>query len=227
MGDGAYFLDILIFAMVAAFLVYRLRSVLGRRTGEERQRPNPLAQRGAQAPGKGPREVEPGPAAAGPLVDAAAPSDEPLSVNDGIARIRGADPSFDADHFLNGAGAAFAMIVEAYAKGDTATLRPLLADDVYDHFAADIRRRNAEGETLESRLDGVEADIVEARLDGRTALVTVRFHSRQGNVVRNRAGEVVDGEPGHVAEVEDIWTFSRNTRATDPNWKLVETHTPH
>lgn len=228
MGDGLYFLDILIFAMVAVFLVYRLRSVLGRRTGEERQRPNPFAARSgppAEAPGK---LAEPPP---GRTVDAAPPATgtaaaDPLQ--DGIARIRSADPGFDRSNFLTGARQAFQMIVAAFARGDTATLRPLLADDVYDQFAQEIRGRNAAGDTLESTVDAIESvDMVEARLDGRTAFVTVKFRTRQTNVVRNAAGEVIDGEPGHPVEVTDLWTFSRNTRAKDPNWVLVETATPN
>jgi predicted lipid-binding transport protein (Tim44 family) len=228
MGDGFYFLDILIFAMVAVFLVYRLRSVLGRRTGEERQRPNPFAARTGQPANPTTETTEPA-ATPGRVVDAAPPSGTPADpLQEGIARIRGADPSFDRAHFLSGARQAFHMIVAAFAQGDTATLRPLLADDVYDHFAEEIRHRNAAGETLESTINGVDAvELIEARLDGRTAFVTVKFVTRQTNVVRSAAGEVVDGEPGHPVDVTDLWTFSRNTRAKDPNWVLVETRTPN
>lgn len=230
MGDGLYFLDILIFAMVAVFLVYRLRSVLGRRTGEERPRPNPFAARTGQ-PAEAPGDLAEPASLPGRAVDAAPPAAAPVPADplqDGIARIRSADSSFDPAHFLSGARQAFQMIVAAFARGDTATLRPLLADDVYDQFAQDIRARNAAGDTLESTIDAMDGvELVEARLDGRTAFVTVKFLTRQTNVVRNAAGEVTDGEPGHPVEVTDLWTFSRNTRAKDPNWVLVETATPN
>lgn len=230
MGDGLYFLDILIFAMVAVFLVYRLRSVLGRRTGEERQRPNPFAARSGPPAEAINDRAEPAPLSAR-TIDAAPPAAvatpaDPLQ--DGIARIRTADPAFDRTHFLAGARQAFQMIVAAFARGDTATLRPLLADDVYDQFAQEIRGRNAAGDTLESTIDAIDAiDMLAARLDGRTAFVKVKFQTRQTNVVRNAAGEVIDGEPGHPVDVTDLWTFSRNTRAKDPNWVLVETASPN
>jgi predicted lipid-binding transport protein (Tim44 family) len=116
------------------------------------------------------------------------------------------------------------MIVGAYAQGDTATLRPLLADDVYENFAAAIRARQQARQTLETTLVGIKsADLVEARMDGRNAIVTVKFVSEQINVTRNAEGAVVEGDPQQIAAVTDVWTFSRNTRSRDPNWLLVAT----
>lgn len=151
-------------------------------------------------------------------------SDEPLSLAASIDQIRAADPNFDEKHFLEGSKAAFAMIVDAFARGDTATLRPLLADDVYDSFAQVIRDRQAAGEQHEARIEQVrEAEVVEAKLDaGRTARVTVRLVSDQVNVVRDRNGAIVDGDPKALVENTDVWTFARNLRSRDPNWALVE-----
>ncbi|PWC32250.1 Tim44/TimA family putative adaptor protein [Azospirillum sp. TSO35-2] len=226
MGDGFVFIEIIIFAMIAAFLVYRLRSVLGRRTGEERERPNPFT--ASPAPTKPdnvvtlPERNRPRPDAA-PLSDAPV-SDEPLSLAASIDQIRAADPTFDEKHFLEGAKAAFGMIVDAFARGDTATLRPLLADDVYASFDRVIRDREAAGEQHEARIEYVrEAEVVEARLDAaRTARVTVRLVTDQINVVRDRNGAVIDGDPKALVENVDVWTFARNTRSRDPNWSLVE-----
>lgn len=230
MGDGFVFIEIVIFAMIAAFLVYRLRSVLGRRTGEERQRSNPFTSApGAAKPdnvvplperNRTRPDVAPGAAPGGDVVL----SDEPLSLAASIDQIRAADPNFDEKHFLEGSKAAFAMIVDAFARGDTATLRPLLADDVYDSFAQVIRDRQAAGEQHEARIEQVrEAEVVEAKLDaGRTARVTVRLVSDQVNVVRDRNGAVVDGDPKALVENTDVWTFARNLRSRDPNWALVE-----
>lgn len=226
MGDGFVFIEIVIFAMIAAFLVYRLRSVLGRRTGEERQRSNPFT----PAPGAAkpdnvvnlPERNRTRPDVA-PGADVVV-SDEPLSLAASIDQIRAADPTFDEKHFLEGSKAAFAMIVDAFARGDTATLRPLLADDVYDSFAQVIRDRQAAGEQHEARIEQVrEAEVVEAKLDaGRTARVTVRLVSDQVNVVRDRNGAVIDGDPKALVENTDVWTFARNLRSRDPNWALVE-----
>ena len=223
MGDFQYF-DIILFAMIAAFLVLRLRSVLGRRTGNERRR-ELFARRTAPIVDKPvPDEVAtPG----DPDKDMAilAPASKPAdAVADGLSRIRRADPSFDPSQFLEGARTAFEMIVSAYAKGDKAALRPLLSDEVYQPFAATIDERAAAKETFETsdlRLD--DAEIVDGDLAGRTARVTVKLASRQINVTRAMDGSIVDGDPNHPVEKTDYWTFARDTRSADPNWVLVAT----
>jgi predicted lipid-binding transport protein (Tim44 family) len=223
MGDFQYF-DIILFAMIAAFLVLRLRSVLGRRTGNERRR-ELFVRRAA------PAADEPAPekaATAGdPDKDMAIlpPTGKPAdAVADGLSRIRRADPGFDPSQFLEGARTAFEMIVSAYAKGDKTGLRPLLSDEVYQPFAATIDERAAAKETFETsdlRLD--DAEIVDADLAGRTARVTVKLVSRQINVTRAMDGSIVDGDPDNPVEKTDYWTFARDTRSTDPNWVLVAT----
>ncbi len=226
MGEGFYFVDIIVFALIAGFLVYRLRSVLGQRSGEERQRPNPFAtDRNGQSPVDNVIPMpERGRAAAAPAMAA----DEPFSLSAGMAQIRSADPSFDEKRFVQGAGAAFEMVVKAYAAGDTAVLRPLVSDDVYDSFAAEIRRRVAAGETHETHIDRIRmVEPLEARLEGRTAMVTVKVVSDQMNVTRNAEGAVLDGDSNRLLEVTDIWTFARNTRNKDPNWLLIETRVPN
>ena len=177
MGEGFYFIDILIFAMIAAFLVYRLRGVLGRRHGEERQRPNPYTSRPGQEGGD--NVVTLPDRGRAPPMDVPPPApDEPYSLAAGIEQIQANDPTFDEKGFLQGAKAAFGMIVTAFAQGDTPTLRPLLSDDVYDNFAAAIRSRQSSGESLETKVVDIrDADLIEARMDGRTAFVTVKFIS--------------------------------------------------
>ena len=220
MSDGFAYLDILFFAMVAAFIAFRLRSVLGRKTGHERPRVDPLGQR--PAPRSNDNVVplpDRGPAPAG---DAAAPADG--QVGSGVAAIRRADPHFDGDHFLQGARAAFAMIVEAYAKGDKQALRPLLADDVFAQFAGAIDQREQAGRTLSTELVATRAaELVEAGMAGSRARVTVRFTSEQINLTRDAAGDIVEGDPRQIDTVVDLWTFERDTRSRDPNWQLVET----
>lgn len=251
MGGDLAFFDIIFFALVAGFLILRLRSVLGRRTGNEnRERwtprlpPRTPAQgAGTQGPGaqgssaqgpsaQGPGERPPGPATVTPLPGArmppqtAAAASTPLDT--ALTQIKAADQSFDPARFIDGARAAFEMIVMAYAQGDVGTLRPLLADDVYDNFAAAIRGRQDAKQTLETTLIGIKnAEVIEARMESRTAFVTVKFVSEQVNVTRNAAGEIVDGDPNRVAAITDVWTFARNTRSSDPNWALVQTSEAH
>jgi predicted lipid-binding transport protein (Tim44 family) len=224
MGDLPHYFDIILFAMVAAFLVLRLRSVLGRRTGQER-RPDPVLRRAEAPPGdkSGDNVVALGNRnqAAPPPVVSATPPD---AVAAGLERIHSADPGFDPAQFLEGARFAFEMVVAAFAAGDKDRLRPLLSDDVYQPFAAAIDERTAAGETLETRIIALKRlDITEAGLAGRVARVTVKFVSDQINMLRAHDGSVVDGDPDHAIEKTDFWSFARDTRSNDPNWVLVAT----
>jgi len=227
MGDGIQFLDIILFAAIAAFLVLRLRSVLGRRNGnEEAPKYDPFRKRSAEEPDEDKvislpdRGAQGEPQGTGKTAEGV----EGSPLEQGLTQIQMADRSFEPDSFANGAKVAFEMIISAFAGGDTKTLRPLLSNDVFEDFSGAIKTRLDNEETLESTLVGItEADIIEAELQGKTSFVTIKFVSEQINVTRDAKGEVVDGDPGGVATVTDIWTFARNTRSRDPNWTLVAT----
>jgi predicted lipid-binding transport protein (Tim44 family) len=199
--------------------VLRLRSVLGRRTGNERRR-DLFPRRAAPASESLATLVEPDKRSAR-LAEDEAPADV---VAEGIDRIRRADPSFDPSHFIEGARTAFEMIVTAFAKGDKAILRPLLSDEVFQQFAAAIDERVAARETLETRIDKLDTvDVVEAQLIDHMAQLTLKLVSRQINVTRAMDGSIVDGDPDHPVEKTDYWTFARDTRSVDPNWVLIAT----
>ena len=224
MGDFPHYFDIILFAMVAAFLVLRLRSVLGRRTGQERRRNNPFLRQAEPSRDQGAADkvVPLGPRVAAPPPPASEPPGDAVAA--GLASIHNADPEFDPAHFVEGARVAFEMIVAAFAAGDKAKLRPLLSDEVYRPFSAAIDERNAAKETLETRILGLkQLDIVEAQLAGSWARVTLKIVSDQINVIRAHDGSIVDGDPEHPIEKTDFWTFGRDTRSTDPNWALVAT----
>jgi predicted lipid-binding transport protein (Tim44 family) len=219
MSDGFPFLDILFFAMVAAFIALRLRSVLGRRTGHERRRPDPVSAPSARTADK----VVPMPERPAQAEDDGL---EP-PVRSGLSAIRLADKSFDLDRFLQGASAAFAMIVDAFAHGDKDALRPLLASDVFQGFSKAIDDRSRRGETLSTELVSTKKpELVGAAMTDTRARVTVRFESEQINLTRDTQGEIVAGDPSRTEQVVDIWTFERDARSRDPNWQLVETRTP-
>ena len=230
-------IEIVVFAMIAAFLVYRLRSVLGRRTGTERPPVDPFAR------GNGARRPAPGPAGTREardddkvvaLPNRTASTAEPAAVATpagpaaaGITQVQIADPSFDPARFVEGARAAFEMVVASFAAGDRDTLRPLLSNEVFENFAGAIAAREKDGHVLETTLVGVrETEIAEASVEARVAYVTVKFVTEQINVTRDGAGAVVEGDPGKVATVTDVWTFARNTRSRNPNWTLVATASP-
>lgn len=223
MGDGFQALDIILFAMIAAFLVLRLRSVLGRRTGQQRPPPDASTERGGEtksnenvieASDQKPNESD-------VLSEDIDPSD-PVAL--GLNEIRSADPSFEPVTFVSGAKAAFEIVVQAFAEGDKDSLRGLLNNEVLDNFGLEIDKREKAGETLETTVIGIKkGEILEARVSGDTAFITVEIISEQVNVVRDAAGLTIDGDGNEITIVTDVWTFARNTRARDPNWRLVET----
>jgi predicted lipid-binding transport protein (Tim44 family) len=227
--EGSFpFLEIVLFAMVAGFLILRLRGVLGRRTGNERRRPDPISARTAAEESRERDTVVPLPERPRPTAQGeSAPSVANAGALSGIGQIRSVDRGFDSSGFVTGARRAFEMIVESFASGDSNGLRPLLSDEVFAQFDGAIRARSEAGHSLTTTLVGIrEAEIVDAGLEGRTAQVTVKFVSEQINVTRDREGRVVDGDPSAVATVTDIWTFARNTASRDPNWVLVATRSP-
>lgn len=233
------FLDItsLIFLVAAVAIFWKLRSVLGRRTGRERPPFDPYARRDDKATPSTPAEsndnvvalprggrspATTAEAASGGRIDALAPAGSAL--NQALRTIVSADRSFDADNFLAGARQAYEMVVTAFASGDRATLEMLLAPEVYEGFAAAIADRDARGETMETTFVGLDkADIVEAQLRNGAAQITIRFSAQLISVTRDKAGAVVDGDPAKVVANTDVWTFAREVRSRDPNWKLIAT----
>jgi predicted lipid-binding transport protein (Tim44 family) len=220
MENGFQFFDIVLFAAVAGFLLLRLRSVLGRRTGNERRRPDPFsAPKPLPVPPRAP--IIDQPAAEGPSLASSS------GATSGLAALKTADPSFDGQAFLDGARAAFEIIVKGFAAGDTGALQKLLSKDVFGAFADAVRARQAANETLETTLVAVKSmELTEAAIEGATGLVTVKIVSEQINVTRAADGSVVEGDPEKSVEKTDFWTFSRPLRARDPNWTLVATHSP-
>lgn len=228
MNGGFEYFDIILFAMIAAFLVYRLGSVLGKRTGHERQGREPFGRVG----GKEPAGSEAGNdnVVAMPQRELAPEEEEPdTPLGAAITQIKLADATFTRKSFLDGARAAFEMVITAFALGDMKTLRALLSPDVYENFADAIRSRERANQTRETTLVGIDvAEIIEAKLeDMRFADVTVKFISQQVNATRNEENNVVDGDPNAIEKVTDIWTFRRDTRTPDPNWQLVATLSPN
>ncbi len=219
------FIDIIILAMIAAFLVFRLRNVLGKRTGNERPPQNPYGTREDAAP-RDANDDDKIVSLPGTIIEDDIPDDSPAQA--GLKAIREADGNFSVQEFCEGARSAFEMIVTSFANGDSETLRPLLSDEVFENFDGAINNRNANGETMEMTLVGIrEADVIEASMDGRVAFVTIKFVTEQIEVVRDKDGEPISGDPSKVSTVTDIWTFARNTRSRNPNWTLVATEAPN
>ena len=217
--EGFQFIDIILLAMVAGFLILRLRSTLGRRTGHE-QRPDGY-NRSDNVVNLPPRQSGETDVPAARDID---PAYQGTPFEEGLTQITLSDPSFSVDGFLNGAGKAFEVIVLAYANHDTDSLKPLLSDDVYANFAAAIQDREDRDERMKTELVVIKpAKLEEVHVKGRVANIAVRFESEQINVIKDQAGNVVDGDPENAESVTDIWTFQRHLSRQDPNWQLVVT----
>ena len=223
--SGGFPVDLILFAMIAAFLVLRLRSVLGRRTGFER----PPREDGKGYDPRSPRPVDNDqpqlpPATVSTASQARVSVPDPRSpVGQALMRIRGVDPGFEPNAFLAGAEGAFRMIVDAFARGDRQTLRALLSDDTYAGFEGEITRREGEGETQRSEVRAMQDMAIEAAdLRGTVADVTVRFVSDQVNLTTARDGSIAAGAEA-VTELTDVWTFQRDLKNPDPTWRLVAT----
>jgi len=227
-------IDIVVFAIITIVLVARLWSVLGQGGDENGERPNPFSNSGRPKPGQDPDEDEnivilPGHKKTSdqpvmlPL-SAYTTSAPPNSLAGGIEQIGRLDSSFDEKKFIQGAKIAFTMIVENFAKGDLAPIERFLAPSVLYSFRQAIAARKDAGEVLETSIKEItEAEVNAAGVNNTRAFLTVSFTSKQINIIRNSAGEILSGTPDHAEDVHDIWIFSRDTHSNDPNWQLVET----
>ena len=213
-------IEIVLLAMVAVFVGLRLYSVLGRRTGHEQQ-PILRPAETASAPDQEQTAPLPDIATERPESSGLVYEDEAAT---GIRAIVSADPSFDVARFLDGAQAAYRMILEAFWRGDREELRHLAGDEVLASFEQAIDARDAAGHKLDNRLVRIERAVIQdAELKGREASVTVRFDADIAAVTRDSSGELVAGSMSDAVPANDIWTFRRTLGSGDPNWLLVET----
>lgn len=253
MGEASSLLNLILLA-IAVGIFLKLRSVLGRRTGEERPPYDPFASNdkptlpGQSLPGndKVVRLPQRGPVAKDDTVEAADgnatfgayPQRPPYVANDRwgglvpegspiaqtLSDIAQIDRHFDLQEFMSGARAAYEMIVTAFANGERATLKPLLADHVYQGFEGVIAGREERGETIDQTFIGIsKADLYQADLADHRARLTIRFVSELTACTKNNDGIVIEGDPVTIRKVTDIWTFERDVKASDPNWRLVAT----
>jgi len=223
--------DIPINAIVAAGLVCWLRSVLGTRSGDERERPNPFASN-AETLKKQPA-TEPGMAAPallpGKPADMGAKLDRNMSIEGesagrGLMEVSRTDRTFDLATFLRGAQDAFIYIIEAFAEGDKTTLKGLLGDSVYAAFENVINERAAKGEKASVEIHSIrKTEVIDAQVRDKMAFITVRFVADETSLVRDSEGQVIFGNPDRVTETIDIWTFGRSVRSRDPVWLVCET----
>ena len=215
MNDGFAFFDIIIFAMLAIYLVFQLRRVLGRKTGMEKPPTNEFTEE--KEPTSQHENII-------PIHDR---NQGPVVSESGIATLRQLDTSFNEKEFISGSRSAFSWIVSAFADGDATKLEPLLGPKLFKSFEQAIQDRFAAGETLETNIVSIKsAQIDEVFVEGNTATVTVEFISDQIKVMRDSKENIVDGDPDTIESLTDLWTFNRDVTSPNPNWILTRTETP-
>lgn len=235
-------LDIIVLGVIAVAAFLMLRSVLGKKSGNEEERARSrMSQRQDQLRAKLEKRAGKGAEKAGqrPL-DTQSPEAHPVepmrasSIDEfaeigsplaqALTEIQLADSSFDPGHFMAGAKAAYEMIVTAFAAGDKKALKPLLSDAVFGGFSGVIDARATAGEKIEQTFIGINAaKITDAALTGGAADISVKFVTELISTTKNADGAVIQGDPNHVYRVTDIWTFSRDTASGDPTWRVTAT----
>ena len=207
------FVDILIFAVIAIFLIMRLRNILGSREGFEQKQDNRPIQPVNQAESAREKKVVP-----------LRPSQLDGT---GLEAVRRADPNFSDDTFMQGAASAFGMVLSAFADGDVTQLRRLLSFELYEEFSESIRLRNKNGDELGIEIISIDdVQLTDGQVVDNIASVTVTFVSTQTRTLTDRDGVVLEEDSLDSNELTDIWVFERDTQLDDPNWKLVETRVP-
>ncbi|RDI62256.1 Tim44/TimA family putative adaptor protein [Microvirga subterranea] len=226
----------LIFIVLAVFVIWRLRSVLGQKTGNEQPPFDPLSRRDAGLRPGNPAAEQDNVVRLPSSANGSRPAEAPVAerwkgiaepgtpMSQALTDIARAEPAFDAAGFLEGAKAAYEMIVTAFAQGDRRTLKDLLSKEVYEGFERAITERERRGEKVETTFVSIDkAEMAGAEVNGKQAQIVVRFLSKLITATRDAAGQVVDGSPDTVADVTDVWTFARTLGNRDPNWQLVAT----
>lgn len=213
-------IQLLVLAGIAVFLILRLRGVLGTREGFEKPavtRPEP-----ASRVGKPDFDVIEG----GPDLDITDHVEEGSDSANALASMKRADPSFNVSEFLGGARGAYEMILMAFENGDLDSIVPFISEDVYEAFASVVDERQRKGLTIDAKFIGIsDMTLANASFDepSKEGEVTVRFKSEMTSVVRDNAGDVIEGSESEIKRQKDTWTFARKMDAGDPNWRLVAT----
>ncbi len=213
-------IQLIVLAAIAIFLILRLRDVLGTREGFEK--PTVTRDGTQKTSGRDKFEVIEG----GPDTDITDNVPEGSPSAEALARMKAAEPSFSVSEFMGGARGAYEMILMKFEAGEMADIQPFLSDEVYDSFASVVEEREKQGLTIDANFVGVrEIKLVEADFDQDTGEgeITMKFVGEMTSVVRDKGGDIIEGNPNEVKRQKDIWTFARVMGSDNPNWLLVAT----
>lgn len=226
--------DLIVYGVVAAGLVFWLRSILGTRHGEERERPNPYSAESLEKAEEVAANITQEIKNVGEsnkdrirqlgLETKGIIAIENKTAENGLVQIAKADKNFDIDFFFEGAQEVFVMVIKAFAKGDRDTLKDLVEDNVFNAFEGAILDRERSGQSVDVDIHAIrKAEITKAYMDHETAKITVRFKAEETRVEKSSDGNILFGDPDKITNMIDVWTFSRDISKDDPRWLLVET----
>lgn len=223
--------ELMVYALIAAGLIFWLRSILGTRSDDEPHISSPKLELGddGKIVGIGGQDGDRAEDKLALIEELAENAKGNMGIvnraaQDGLAAIVKADRSFDIYVFLQAAQDAFVFTVESFADGDRDTLQDLLSPQVFEAFNGAIDEREKAGEVMQTEIQSIQkSEVVEAKISGKTALVTVRFWADEVSVTKDEDGEIVHGHPDKVTQMRDVWTFSRDVKSRDPRWLIVET----
>ncbi len=219
--------ELLLYVLAAAGLVFWLRSILGTRHGDERERPNPFTAPPPESTAALPVDVDEAAAAIMQDSKPALPRNVSIASEDverALSEIARTENDFEIGRFSMAAQDAFALIVESFAAGDRDMLRNLLEPPVFQAFDGAIAARENAGETMSTEIHAVrKAEIMDAKIDGRVAYITIRFIADETCVIKSKDGAILSGDPDRITEMNDIWTFARPIKSRDPAWLLHQT----
>ena len=218
---NAPMIQLLVLAGIAVFLIIKLKSVLGTREGFEKPPAQPSQTDSAQEKRQAFEVIE-----GGPDRDITDHVKEGSVAAKALAAMKAAEPSFAVGEFLQGARGAYEMILMGFERGDLDSIKPFLSDEVFDTFADVVAAREKQGLTIDAQFIGVreitltKAKFLKTKSRGE---VTVKFVGELTSVVRDKAGDIIEGKVNEMKRQKDTWTFARNMGTNDPNWKLVAT----
>ena len=196
MNNSFGYIDIILLGMIAGFIILRLRSILGRKTGHESK----------VYPGFAEKEFN-------------IPKNEAKPVKKNLEILEGKDKK----EFLRGAEIAYESILTSFATGDLIKLKNLLSSDMFSNFSDAIKSRNKEGIKSEFTFIGVKESSVEKYDKIKDDLfATVKFVAEVISVKRDKENKIIEGNPDKIKFVTDNWKFTRNIKQKNPNWYLSE-----
>ena len=219
MGNIPFF-DILILAIIAVFILNRLRNVLGKKTGNEEDLAQNLSVKTKLKETRPDRELKVKPNKT--LDNSFSNLHEDRDINKALNLIKKVESSFELENFIDKAKKAFEYILNAYSANNLKNLKVLLDEKIYQGYQKDIEKRIKKKEKFEITIINIKEPTVKfAKVVGKNAEITLEYESEQIHLLKNSKGDIIDGDSNQILNISERWTFYRELKSRNPNWKLL------